>query len=106
MGQERSGFLHPAGALSKREKTGPSSPPARPEEPLYPSNDPREGRVPAGWKSASSHPARPGRRPRSPHDFVYDSPDFDGGDAWPGPCAAGRLPRRSIICFIGQNTFD
>lgn len=63
MGQERSGFLHPAGALSKREKTGPSSPPARPEEPLYPSNDPREGRVPAGWKSASSHPARPGRRP-------------------------------------------
>lgn len=64
MSQNRAGFLHPAGALSKREKTGLSSASAGPEEPLYPSNDPREGRIPAARKSASSRPAR--RTPLTP----------------------------------------
>ena len=63
MGQNRDGFLHPAGALTAREKNGLSAAPARPAEPLYPSNEPGEGRVPADWKSAASRPACSGHRP-------------------------------------------
>ena len=63
MGQNRDGFLHPAGALTAREKNGLSAAPARSAEPLYPSNDPGEGRVPADWKSAASRPACSGHRP-------------------------------------------
>ena len=33
MGQNRDGFLHPAGALTAREKNGLSAAPARPLEP-------------------------------------------------------------------------
>ena len=106
MGQKRDGFLHPAGALTVREKTGLSAAPARPAEPLYPSNDPGEGRVPADWKSAASRPACSGHRPPLTPPRAMKKPTVSPAPARPAPSPewlteadwqsdrSGRLVRR------------
>lgn len=106
MSQDRDGFLHPAGALTAREKNGLSAAPARPAEPLYPSNDPGEGRVPADWKSAASRPACSGHRPPLTPPRAMKKPTVSPAPARPAPSPewmteadwqsdrSGRLVRR------------
>lgn len=106
MGQKRDGFLHPAGALTVREKNGLSAAPVRSAEPLYPSNEPGEGRVPADWKSAASRPACSGHRPPLTPPQAMKKPTVSPTPARPAPSPewlteadwqserSGRLVRR------------
>ena len=100
MGQNRDGFLHPAGALTAREKNGLSAAPARSAEPLYPSNDPGEGRVPADWKSAASRPACSGHRPPLTPPRAMKKPTVSPAPARPAPAT---LPPSFLAAPAGES---